>query len=216
MIPMLPVFALSRLRMGIDGAGVTTLVCSLGCPLSCPMCINPQAKRRDTPVRRYAAAELMEELSIDSLYFAATGGGVTFGGGEPLLHAPFLAAFGAARPKDWRMNLETSLNVPEEALRAVLPFADLLIVDVKDMNPGIYRAYAGRDPALMRANLSILAKTCPERVWLRVPLIPGYNSPDDGDRSEAVLREMGFTRIERFRYVNRAQSALDSPSATLL
>lgn len=203
MTPTLPVFALSRLRMGIDGAGVTTLTCSLGCPLDCRMCINPQAKRQDTPVRRFAVSELIDRLSIDGLYFAATGGGVTFGGGEPLLHAPFLTAFGEARPRDWRMNLETSLNAPEEALRAVLPFADCLIVDVKSMNPEIYRAYTGRDDAPMRVNLSILAQTCPERVHLRVPLIPGFNTPSDGDRGESILREMGFSRIERFRYVNR-------------
>ena len=204
MIPTLPVYALNRLRMGTDGAGVTTLAGCLGCPLDCPKCINPEAKRRDTPVRRLTVEELVEKLSVDSLYFAATGGGVTFGGGEPLIHAPFLAAFGAAKPEDWRMNVETSLNVPEEALRTVLPFADCLIVDVKDMNPGIYRAYTGRDAAPMRANLSLLAETCPDRVHLRVPLIPGYNGPDDGDRSERILRRMGFSRIERFGYVTRS------------
>ena len=41
--PLYPLFALSRHRLGSDGAGVTTLAAARGCPLRCKYCLNPQA-----------------------------------------------------------------------------------------------------------------------------------------------------------------------------
>ncbi len=38
--PLYPLLRIERLRMGTDGAGVTTLVAGAGCPLSCRWCIN--------------------------------------------------------------------------------------------------------------------------------------------------------------------------------
>ena len=102
MSALLPVFGISRLRMETDGDGVTTLVGCLGCPLRCRLCINPHAQNPATPHRRLSAEQLVDELRVDGLYFSATGGGATFGGGEPLLHADCLAEFAEKRPADWR------------------------------------------------------------------------------------------------------------------
>ena len=109
-----PLLGLSRLRMQTDGTGVTTLVAGAGCPLSCKWCIN----RRILSEKRaefLSLQELFARVRCDDLYFRATGGGVTFGGGEPLLHAAFLAEFRALCP-DWRLTVETSLNVAPELL----------------------------------------------------------------------------------------------------
>ena len=84
-----PLLALSRLRMGTDGKGVTTLVVGAGCPLSCRYCINRRLLK-EAPQKSVTAEELLESVRIDDLYFRATGGGVTFGGGESLLHAEFI------------------------------------------------------------------------------------------------------------------------------
>ena len=56
------------------------------------------------------------------------------------------------------------------------------------------------------ARLGRLAALCPDRVTARVPLIPGYNTEEDCDRSEAALRAMGFSHIDRFRYVTERPS----------
>ena len=90
--PLFPLLSLVRLRMGTDGAGVTTLVAGAGCPLSCRWCIN-KALLAEAPAEPVTASALIERLSIDDLYFRATGGGPTFGGGEALLHAAFLKRF---------------------------------------------------------------------------------------------------------------------------
>ena len=196
----LPVFGLSRLRMGVDGEGVTTLVGCSGCPLKCRLCINPHARDATAPVKHVSPEELVAALRVDHLYFAATGGGATFGGGEPLLHAPFIAEFARIKPVEWKLNIETSLNAPEESVRMLLPHADEWIVDIKDMNPEIYRSYTDRDNARVLRNLELLD---PGRTHIRVPLIPGFNTAENVDRSESRLREMGFHRIERFEYLVR-------------
>lgn len=197
----LPVMAISRLRMATDGAGVTTLVVSQGCPLRCQYCLNPFTWKEAAPARAYTPEELLEATRQDSLYFCATGGGITFGGGEPLLHSSFIAAFHSIAPADWRINIETSLQVPEENLRAILPFVHTLIVDCKDLHPDIYQAYTGRTPDRMLANLALAAQHLPpEQILVRVPLIPGFNTPALQEENAGTLRAMGFSHLDLFPY----------------
>ena len=206
--PLYPLLSLSRHRIGIDGVGVTTLIAGAGCPLRCRWCINRRllAEAKPTPV---TARELYERVRVDDLYFRATGGGVCFGGGEALLHADFIAAFGAICGESWRVNMETSLAVPQRAVEtaAQCPGA-FFIVDCKDMDDAIYRRYTGGDGARMRENLRLLlALVGPERLRVRVPLIPEFNTPDDQARSVEALRALGVTDIETFSYVIRDRSA---------
>ena len=81
-----PIVTFARHRLQTDGRGVTTLVCFYGCPLRCKMCLNPFTFSPDTNIETLTAAELYERVKLDELYFLATNGGVTFGGGEPLLY----------------------------------------------------------------------------------------------------------------------------------
>ena len=146
-----------------------------------------------------APEELYEMTRVDDLYFQATLGGVTFGGGEPLLYAPFIAAFRQRCGKTWRLTAETSLNVPEDLARAALPALDEVIFDVKDADPAIYRAYTGGDNARALLNLRLALETLgTQRVLARVPRIPGYNTERDVQKSVAALQKMGVTRFDVF------------------
>ena len=201
--PLFPLLSLARLRMGTDGAGITTLVAGGGCPLRCRWCINASLLR-EAPAEKVTAEEMLERVRIDDLYFRATGGGVTFGGGESLLHAAFLSAFRRACPGEWRISAETSLAVPREAIEIALGAVDFFIVDCKDMDREIYRRYTGGDGARMEENLRfLLEKAGPERLLVRVPLIPGYNTPEDQKRSAERLRAMGVKRLDLFDYTIR-------------
>ena len=83
-----PIFGISRLRMGVDGKGVTTLVAFMGCPLHCRYCINAQChdsiyeKGRSLRkgVQMLSPKELYDIVKKDNIYFQTTGGGVCFGG----------------------------------------------------------------------------------------------------------------------------------------
>jgi pyruvate formate lyase activating enzyme len=201
--PLYPLLSLARLRMGVDGEGVTTLIAGQGCPLRCRWCINASLLR-EAPAESVTAAELMERVRLDDLYFRATGGGVTFGGGEALLHAAFIRRFREICPGEWKISAETSLAVPRENVEIAADAVDLFIVDCKDMDGDTYRRYTGADNAPMRGNLRfLLDRVGPERVLVRVPLIPGYNTPQDQRRSAAVLRGMGAAKLELFDYAIR-------------
>ena len=199
--PRFPLFALARHRLATDGQGVTTLAAAWGCPLRCRMCLNPQSWRAETPVRPVTPEELYDLVKIDDLYFQATGGGVTFGGGEPLTHAPFIRAFHELCADRWRLRAETCLNIPEQLLEDAAAGVDEFIVDIKDANPAIYRRYTGADNARALTNLAALTRRVgPDRVLARVPLIPGYNTPEDVEASVQRLRAMGIRRFDRFTY----------------
>lgn len=199
--PLYPLQGLSRLRMGTDGTGVTTLIAGAGCPLRCRWCINEELLR-EAPAENVTAAELIGRVKIDDLYFRATGGGVTFGGGESLLHAAFIRRFRELCPAEWTISVETSLAVPRENLEAVLGAVDLFIVDCKDMDAEIYRRYTGADGARMKENLRLLLDGVgPEKLLVRVPLIPRFNTPGDQKRSAESLRAMGVERLDLFDYV---------------
>ena len=201
--PRFPLLSIARLRMGIDGRGVTTLAAGAGCPLRCRWCINEKVLREGVPLF-ITAEELTERVRIDDLYFRATGGGITFGGGESLLHAGFIRRFREVCPPEWHISVETSLAVPEALLRTAIPAVDDFIVDCKDMDPDIYHRYTEGDPELMAANLKLLlASVLPERIRVRIPLIPEFNDREAQSRSAETLRSLGVEKIELFDYVKR-------------
>ena len=194
-----PLLAVSRLRMEIDGEGVTTLIAGAGCPLSCKYCINKEVLKKSG--KSVTAEELYDKVKIDDLYFQATDGGVTFGGGESLLHAEFIREFRALCQNRWHIYAETSLNVPSENVRIAAECVDGFIVDIKDMNPEIYRAYTGKDNDQVLENLKLLVELVgQERIFVRIPLIPNYNSADDQKNSIVALKALGLTRFDVFTY----------------
>ncbi|MBE6672401.1 MAG: radical SAM protein [Ruminococcaceae bacterium] len=199
-----PFFAVARHRIGVDGKGVTTLCTFHGCPLRCKYCLNPQGLRPDTACKLYSPKELYDTVKIDELYFLATGGGVTFGGGEPLLNPDFIKEFRALCGSAWHLTAETSLNVPKDNVRSAAQSLDEFIVDIKDTNPEIYLSYTGRSNERVLSNLKLLLTlTGPDRITVRVPKIPNYNTDKDIAKSKALLAQMGIVNFNCFDYIIR-------------
>lgn len=200
---MAKIMSISRLRMGTDGRGVTTLVALYGCPLKCLYCINPQCSNENTITTDFTADELLEIVSIDEPYFLMTGGGITFGGGEPLLHADFIHEVCNKMNQSWNCNIETSLNVEWSHWEKIINDIDYWYIDIKDINNVIYRKYTGKDNALVLDNLSkLVARVGKEKVCVRIPLIPQYNTEDDRDRSVGyIIRKFGSDiNLDLFKY----------------
>ncbi len=196
-----PVITFARLRMQVDGPGITTLVAFHGCPLRCHWCINAYSFAPETKRTDMTAQQLYDRVKLDELYFLSTGGGITFGGGEPLLQAPFLAEFRQICGPNWHLCAETSLNVPWELVALAAGCIDHFYIDCKDTNPAIYRRYTGQDNARMLDNLQKLLEIVgPDRITVRVPLIPEFNIPEDQHRSQALLEKMGLTQFDVFSY----------------
>ncbi len=197
-----PLIGICRHRLAVDGAGVTTLVAFHGCPLRCRYCLNPQCLDSEKVWREMSAEEILEELQRDDLYFRATSGGVCFGGGEPLLRSEMIQEVCRLMPEEWNVTIETSLNVPLQRVEAVAPFVRQWIIDVKDMNADIYHRYTSIDNGRVRENLQwLVTHVDTEKVLIRLPLIPEYNTPADVAASRKELQAMGFTHFDEFEYV---------------
>ena len=199
---MAKILGVYRHRMGSDGDGVTTLVGFYGCPLRCKYCLNPKCFDKKAKTQELSPPELYEKVKIDDLYFKATGGGVTFGGGEPLMNSSFISDFRRLCGDVWRINCETSLNVPSENLLEAIDSIDCFFVDVKDINPDVYRSYTGQGNDLVLENLKLLlSKKGSDAITVRLPLIKGFNTEADREKSEELLRHLGITKFDKFEYV---------------
>ena len=199
-----PLIAINRHRLTTDGEGVTTLVGFHGCPLHCEYCLNAQCLQADGVWCRLTPGELYSEVEIDDLYFVATGGGICFGGGEPLLRSDFIKAFAEIMNPEWKLTIETSLNVPLENVKTIASLVQMWYVDIKDMNPDIYKAYGCKENKQVVSNLQWLAANgYADKVIIRLPLIPEYNTDEDRQRSQQQLEEMGFTNFDKFNYIVR-------------
>lgn len=203
------IMRISRIRIGTDGDGITTLVAFSGCPLECKHCINdechivlPEEDEFSRYYELYEPEELIEVLQKDDIYYKMSGGGITFGGGEPLAQSRFIEEVCKLFDPDWTIRIETCLNVPWENLEHLIDIVDEWIIDIKDMNPDTYEEYTGKSQNQMIYNLNnLIHRVSPEKILVRVPNIPYYNTREDVDASVRILRAMGINQLDIFDYV---------------
>lgn len=197
-----PLIGINRHRIETDGRGITTLVAFYGCPLRCKYCLNPKCFSTDGAYNTVSTAELISVLEKDELYYLATGGGVTFGGGEPLLYTDFIIELLESGAKRWNITIESSLNVPQAKLEALLPYIDEYIIDIKDTDADLYKLYTGTNNTLVLNNLQwLIRQGKASSIHCRLPLIPGINTYSHIEKSKYLLSNIGITRFDEFEYI---------------
>ena len=198
---MFQISGINRLRINTDGEGIRTLIVVHGCSLQCKYCINPQTWKSQEGIRTLSAAELYDEIILDRLYFISTRGGVTFGGGEPLLYADQIAAFKELCEGKFTIFAETALNVPAKNVEAASKGVDRFFVDIKAVDKKKYQAYTGGQLAVTIENLKYLLQMVgSERITVRIPIIPGLTTPEEQLHYRNIMKEMGITRFDLFNY----------------
>ena len=205
-----PIFAISRLRMGTDGSGITTLVTFMGCPLKCKYCLNKKChepiyetdgKTLRKGIMMLTPQELYDLVKVDNIYFQSTGGGICFGGGEPTLYKDFIVEFKKICGDKWKITLETSLRCSYNTIKDLSPVVNHCIVDIKSMNPFIYEEYTGVMSGILQ-HLSSIQKLVPqEKITIKVPHIPGFNDDEDLDNDiDELKQQFGFVNINLVEY----------------
>lgn len=129
--------------------------------------------------------------------------GLVFGGGEPLLYSAFIKEFIKKYTKTgWKFTLETSLSVKKESIENIIHCIDYFIVDTKDMDKTRYELYTKGSYDLFLSNLKYLLETVgADKIRVRVPKIPKLNTYADVRLNYELLKNMGFTEIEIFDYI---------------
>jgi pyruvate formate lyase activating enzyme len=108
---------------------------------------------------RWSLDELIEEVTKDRSYFEAYGGGVTVSGGEPALHVPFVAPFlERCRALGMHTAVDTCGMCSDSALATLVPHADLVLYDLKEIDSDNHREFTGQPNERILSNLLELAE----------------------------------------------------------
>ena len=173
----------------VDGPGIRYVVFMQGCPMRCLYCHNPDtwAIGKGAQVE---ASYLIDEYEKNKMFYR--NGGITVTGGEPLLQVDFLIElFSLAKSKGIHTCLDTSgitFSVSDSPYRdkidVLLGYTDLVMLDIKHIDPVKHRALTSRDNERVLAFARYLAeKNVP--TWIRHVVVKGYTYDPES------LRDLG-------------------------
>ncbi len=130
--------------------------------------------------------EAFKIAAQDKDFYKSSGGGITVSGGEALLQSEFVRNF-LKKCKDagFHTALDTTAYCAWESMKEVLEYTDLILFDVKHMDPDKHEEKTGISNALILENLGKTSETT--KIWLRIPLIPGFNDSESNIRETAGL-----------------------------
>ncbi|MZP29972.1 pyruvate formate lyase-activating protein [Heliobacterium undosum] len=203
----------------VDGPGLRYVLFLSGCPLRCLYCHNCDTWDPASG-RLQSVDEVMADIRRYRPYFRASGGGLTVSGGEPAMQADFVAAlFQACREEGIRTCLDTSGYCEREAAERFLPYTDLVLLDIKQIDPFHHRRLTGVGNAKILAFAQLLAeREIP--VWIRHVLVPGYtDSEEDLDglcrfaASMGNVQRLTFLPFHRLGSEKRREMGIEDPLA---
>ena len=121
---------------------------------------------------------LVTEMLKDRVYFEQSGGGVTVSGGEPAVQPGFVGRFlEACQARGLHTALDTCGMCSRSALERLLPHTDLVLYDIKEIDPERHRRFTGRPNDRILENAKVVAERLrgasrPSEMWIRTPLVP--------------------------------------------
>ncbi|MDY6918323.1 MAG: glycyl-radical enzyme activating protein [Chloroflexota bacterium] len=138
------------------------------------------------------AGEVMDEVEKDLPFYVNSGGGMTLSGGEPMAQPEFaLALMKLAKALEIHTALDTAGNVPWEDFEKVLEYTDLVLYDIKIMDPQAHKEYSGRSNELILDNAKRIAGLG-KKMRIRIPVIPGRNNTVENMRETGeFIRGLG-------------------------
>ena len=141
-------------------------------------------------LRKLCGKQMSSEILANRLlshadFYRALGGGVTFSGGEPLYQYRFLFDV-LDRIGSLHRAVETSAYAPREVFDALLLRTELVIMDIKHMDPIAHKRYTGVDNTVILENYQRLRHSEKEHI-IRMPVIPGVNDSTDNAYALASL-----------------------------
>ena len=143
-------------------------------------------------------SDLVDEVARDAVFYEESEGGVTISGGEPLFQAEFTTAFLAGcKERGLHTALDTSGFAPAEKLEAALQHADMVLLDLKQLDPDAHRDFTGVPLAPILENVPrIAAAGMP--VWVRTPVIPGHTDSDQNIAAVASFIRDNLPNCRRY------------------
>ncbi len=177
----------------MDGPGVRFVVFFQGCPLRCLYCHNPDTWNPNAGTL-ISAEEIVEKAERFRSYLR--GGGVTLSGGEPLLQPEFsLAILQHLRKFNLHSALDTAGMMPLSISAPVIDAADMVLLDIKALDPEDCRVLTGQSNANELSTLDYCEKTS-KRTWIRHVIVPGITL-DTGKLKKLAAFLRQYTCVEK-------------------
>lgn len=195
----------------------------------CKNCFVCVAKCPQRAWKRYGSimsvGEAVREVSKDEIFFFHSGGGVTISGGEPLRQPDFVGEIlKECSERGIHTAIETSFHVTWEHVDKILPWLNVLFVDVKHMDRELHQKWVGTDNSLIIDNIRKVDQSpYPLDIVVRIPLIPGVNDSDEnlsqtGEFCKSIkkLKEIELLAYHRLGIETYRKLGIDYPLKDLV
>jgi pyruvate formate lyase activating enzyme len=160
---------------------------------ACGECVEAcPSGAREMLGRDVSVEELVAELIKDRAFYEKSGGGVTLSGGEPTFQADFAEALLCSlKEQGISTALDTCGLASTRSLERLLAYTDLVLFDLKMLNPDLHRQFTGAGNQIILENLAYIKTYIQHQprsvaLWIRTPLIPGTT---DGDENLIAIGE---------------------------
>ena len=146
--------------------------------------------------------EVMEKIIADEIFYRNSGGGVTLSGGEALMQPEFCRElFKECRNMYIHTAIETSGYAPWEKLKGILEYTDLVLYDIKHMEPTVHKELTGVSNESIFKNLEAIFALAKVPTIIRVPVIPGANDSDENIEATArFMNKVGAKAVDIMPY----------------
>lgn len=188
---------LEAIRVTAEGVCVDQKLCNLcgKCAAACPTLALEMIGKVMT------LEEVLAEVKKDAVFYQQSGGGVTLSGGEPLSQPEFATEFlKLAKEQGYHTALDTCGFAPQEVFKALLPYTDLFLYDIKFLDGDAHKKYTQAPLAPVLSNLRYI-KQNNATIWIRVPVVPTINdSPEHMERIALFIKELGLKEVYLLPY----------------
>ena len=164
-----------------DGPGLRLVVFLQGCPFKCLYCANPDTISFDggTPTE----TEEIVRMAVNQKPFFGRKGGVAFSGGEPTSQAQGLIPLvDKLHEEGIHICIDTNGGVWNSHVEELMSKVDLVLLDVKQMNPARHESLTGRSNARTLETAKWLEGNN-KPFWLRYVLVPGISDFEEDIRA---------------------------------
>ncbi len=146
--------------------------------------------------------ELMKQIEKDMIFYENSGGGVTFSGGEPTYQLEFVkCVLKTCQRKGIHTTLDTCGYVEWDQMEEIVPFLDLILFDLKEMDSEKHKKHTGVRNETILENLRRLSSRKAPSLQVRFPFIPDINdSKDNLEEMVKFLKSVGIEELDLMPY----------------
>lgn len=162
--------------------------------------------------KKYSVEEIIKELKKDSVQYRRSNGGITLSGGEVLLQPDFaVALLKECKSYGWHTAIETAMYVNSEAVKKVMPYIDLAMIDIKSMDDEVHKKFTGVSNNIILKNIK-LSDQLTKEIIIRIPVIEGFNADlqSIGEIAQFSKSLTNLKRIDLLPYHNYGENKYEA------